>query len=218
MNLEDVSTFNVEIEVIFHAMKIVRNKWTVPIIFTIMENKDIRFNELEKSIDSINPKILIKELKNLANENLICRNVYPEIPPRVEYCLTEKGLSLKSGFNELINYGKRFCDDKRSASEGDKYFLYFSMGLITSKWSAPIMYSLFSGTKRFKELERFVTGISTRMLSKELKQLEEKGIIERISYSEVPPRVEYKLTDRGHALYHCFLELISYAKKYPYSV
>lgn len=82
-----------------------------------------------------------------------------------------------------------------------------TMNLIGGKWSLPIIYTLMSGTKRFKDLERSIDGINTRMLVKELKQLEINGILERKVYAEVPPRVEYSLTPKGKELKNVLEEM-----------
>jgi DNA-binding HxlR family transcriptional regulator len=63
-----------------------------------------------------------------------------------------------------------------------------------------IIYALFSGTKRFSELERIVLNINTRMLVKELKNMEANGIVVRKVYATVPPTVEYTLTTKGEKL------------------
>lgn len=87
-----------------------------------------------------------------------------------------------------------------------------TMELIGGKWSLPIIYVLMGGTKRFKELERTIDGINTRMLVKELKQLEESGIVSRKVFAEVPPRVEYSLTPKGKALKSVLTEMKSWGK------
>ncbi|MBV6462048.1 MAG: putative HTH-type transcriptional regulator YybR [Flavobacteriales bacterium] len=89
-----------------------------------------------------------------------------------------------------------------------------TMELIGGKWSLPIVYMLMKETKRFKELERSIEGINTRMLVKELKQLEESGIISRKVFAEVPPRVEYSLTLKGQALKNVLVEMQSWGKKF----
>ena len=89
-----------------------------------------------------------------------------------------------------------------------------TMELIGGKWSLPIVYMLMKETKRFKELERSIEGINTRMLVKELKQLEECGIISRKVFAEVPPRVEYSLTEKGQALKNVLVEMQSWGKKF----
>lgn len=72
--------------------------------------------------------------------------------------------------------------------------------LIGGKWTFSIIYVLLNGKKRFKELERAIEGINTRMLVKELKMLEENKIIIRKAFATVPPTVEYSLTEKGKEL------------------
>ena len=74
------------------------------------------------------------------------------------------------------------------------------LDIIGGKWSMPIIYALFSGTKRFSELERGVANINTRMLVKELKNMEANGIVRREVFATVPPTVEYTLTAKGRKL------------------
>jgi DNA-binding HxlR family transcriptional regulator len=72
--------------------------------------------------------------------------------------------------------------------------------IICSKWTVLVIRDLADGRSRFCELERSLAGISPRTLSLRLRALEEEGIIERRTYPEVPPRVEYALTEKGRAL------------------
>lgn len=83
----------------------------------------------------------------------------------------------------------------------------FTLDLIGGKWKIPIIASLQSGTKRFKELEQSIEGITARMLIKELKDLEENNLVVRQAYAEVPPRVEYSLTESGRSLRHLVSEI-----------
>jgi DNA-binding HxlR family transcriptional regulator len=69
--------------------------------------------------------------------------------------------------------------------------------MVGGKWAFTVLYALTDGKKRFKELERAIEGINTRMLVKELKVLETHGIISREAYATVPPTVEYSLTEKG---------------------
>lgn len=86
--------------------------------------------------------------------------------------------------------------------------------VLGGKWSLPIIFSLIQETKRFKELERYIEGINTRMLVKELKQLEENGIVSRKVYAEVPPRVEYSLTEKGMALKAVLVEMKNWGDQF----
>lgn len=72
--------------------------------------------------------------------------------------------------------------------------------LISNKWTPLIIRDLRKGSMRFSELERSLKGISPKTLSERLKRLEESEIIERHCFAEVPPRVEYHLTEKGEAL------------------
>ena len=74
------------------------------------------------------------------------------------------------------------------------------LDIIGGKWAMPIIYHLSKGKMRFKEIERAVEGINTRMLVKELKNLEANGIITRAVFATVPPTVEYTLTFKGEQL------------------
>lgn len=78
----------------------------------------------------------------------------------------------------------------------------------------PIVYVLFEGTKRFKELERTIPNINTRMLVKELKGLEKANIIKREAFATIPPTVEYSLTLKGRALEPIILDLYKWGQEY----
>ena len=72
--------------------------------------------------------------------------------------------------------------------------------IISGKWTLLIIRDLASGVKRFNQLERSLHGISPKTLSERLRTLEEEGIVYRQTFAEVPPRVEYSLTEKGHDL------------------
>jgi DNA-binding HxlR family transcriptional regulator len=72
--------------------------------------------------------------------------------------------------------------------------------IIGAKWTALLVHDLSEGPRRFSELEHSCCGISPRTLAERLRELEQQGIVERHSYAESPPRVEYTLTPKGEAL------------------
>jgi DNA-binding HxlR family transcriptional regulator len=72
--------------------------------------------------------------------------------------------------------------------------------IISGKWTLLIIRDLTSGVKRFNQLERSLDGISPKTLSERLRHLEEEGIVLRQTFAEVPPRVEYSLSKKGHDL------------------
>lgn len=87
---------------------------------------------------------------------------------------------------------------KKTPEEYLKCPFHLAMSMLEGRWKFAILYVLSAeGTLRFKELERAIPGISTRMLTKELKHLQEHGIVNRVAYATVPPKVEYSLTEIG---------------------
>lgn len=79
-------------------------KWSILILTLLSEHKVIRFNQISKAIPDISPKVLSETLRNLETDGLIHRKLYAEIPPRVEYSLTELGQSLLPHLNGLIGW------------------------------------------------------------------------------------------------------------------
>ena len=82
--------------------------------------------------------------------------------------------------------------------------------VIGSKWTLLVIRDLATGTKRFNELEKSLQGISAKTLSERLRSLEQEGILVRQAFAEIPPRVEYSLTEKGEAL----LTLIDSMREY----
>ncbi len=88
------------------------------------------------------------------------------------------------------------------------------LDIVGGKWSIPIIYVLFEGKKRFKELERTIPNINTRMLVKELKKLEAANIIKREAFATVPPTVEYSLTPKGNKIKPAIMELYKWGEEF----
>lgn len=86
--------------------------------------------------------------------------------------------------------------------------------VISGKWTLLVIRDLAAGSCRFCELERSLEGISPRTLSLRLRALEEEGIVERRTFPEVPPRVEYVLTEKGEALVPLIDDMRNYGKRW----
>jgi DNA-binding HxlR family transcriptional regulator len=86
--------------------------------------------------------------------------------------------------------------------------------IVCSKWTMLVIRDLAEGRTRFCELERSLEGISPRTLSLRLRALEDAGIVERKTYPQVPPRVEYSLTEKGHALMPIIEDMRTYGREW----
>jgi DNA-binding HxlR family transcriptional regulator len=86
------------------VVDIVFSRWTTPILWTLNEYGRQRFVELERRITTITPKVLTQRLRQLERDGLIVRTYHPEIPPRVEYEISELGLSLAPLFATLAEW------------------------------------------------------------------------------------------------------------------
>jgi DNA-binding HxlR family transcriptional regulator len=98
--------------------KIIGNKWT-PLIIRDLASGEKRFNQLEKSLEGISPKTLSERLRRLEAAKIITRRCFAEVPPRVEYGLTEKGHALVPVIDSMREYGARWlCARRREAEAG----------------------------------------------------------------------------------------------------
>lgn len=86
--------------------------------------------------------------------------------------------------------------------------------LVCGKWTILILRDLAEGSCRFCELERSLAGISPRTLSLRLRALEEEGVVTRKTFAEVPPRVEYALTEKGRALVPLVEDMRAYGREW----
>ena len=77
------------------------DKWTVMVVGILSRNGVMRFNELKRTINGVSQRMLTLTLRNLERDGLVTRTIYPEIPPRVEYGLTELGRTLKKPIDSL---------------------------------------------------------------------------------------------------------------------
>ena len=86
-----------------------------------------------------------------------------------------------------------------------------TLELIGGRWKTPILYYLSNGKRRFGQINTTIEGISKKVLTEQLKQLENDGLILREYHKELPPRVEYSLTDFGKSLEVVFTSIVNWA-------
>lgn len=93
------------------------DKWSVLVLMLLEESKVLRFNEMFGYIQTISQKMLAVTLKSLEADGLVKRTVYPQIPPKVEYELTERGRSLLPHLHQLVSWANSNLDDIRKSRE-----------------------------------------------------------------------------------------------------
>jgi DNA-binding HxlR family transcriptional regulator len=90
---------------VIYALNLIGGKWQIPIIWALSRHRVLRYQELKRNIGGITNMMLSQSLKELESNGLVTRVQYPEIPPRVEYSLTEAGLRLLPAIDELAKWG-----------------------------------------------------------------------------------------------------------------
>ncbi|HZZ51617.1 MAG TPA: helix-turn-helix domain-containing protein [Pseudonocardia sp.] len=105
------------------ALEVIGGKWKLVILRHLLESTR-RFGELDKALPGITPRMLTRQLRELEADGLVLRTVYPQVPPKVEYSLTEIGLSLRGVTDQLEQWGNAYREWARSredAREGERH-------------------------------------------------------------------------------------------------
>ncbi len=89
-----------------YTLNVLKGKWRFAIIYSLLKKNTLRFKELERDIDGITARMLIKELKDLEKEKVIKRKAYATVPPTVEYSLTEYGKTLSPIIQSMQQWGE----------------------------------------------------------------------------------------------------------------
>ncbi len=95
------------------TVSLIGSKWKLLIIRNLM-NRPWRFNELQKSLEGISQKVLTDSLRSMEADGIITRTVFPEVPPRVEYSLSELGESLRPIINDMAKWGNDYKDNLKN--------------------------------------------------------------------------------------------------------
>ena len=92
--------------IIGNVLKVIGGKWKVLIVFHLCQNEVVRFGELKRLIPGVTQRILTNQLREMEADGLINRKVYPEVPPKVEYSLSDVGSELKAVYIEMKKWGE----------------------------------------------------------------------------------------------------------------
>ena len=113
-NLSDV-TPEVAASGIEGAFRILEGRWKMVILFQLFARGTLRFSELERAIPGVSQKMLIQQLRELERDGVVARRVYPQVPPKVEYHLTEWGEALCPALDALLEWAALRPKDPRPA-------------------------------------------------------------------------------------------------------
>lgn len=95
-----------------YTLSLISGKYKMIILYCLMEFKTVRFNELQRYLKKISDKTLSQNMKELEKDGLVHKEIYPQIPPKVEYSLTETGKSLMSVLDQLCIWGEQHKPEK----------------------------------------------------------------------------------------------------------
>ncbi len=98
------------------VLKRIADKWTVLVVVSLSQ-KTMRFSELKKEISGISQKMLTQTLRGMERDGLLCRKVYPTVPPKVEYTLTDLGASLITMLNQIKDWSEGNIEQVLAAQE-----------------------------------------------------------------------------------------------------
>ena len=107
MSMECIKDANLEETGFSYTMSLIQGKYKMFILYALMDFQVVRFNELKKYIKTISYKTLSSTLKELEADGLVHREEYPQIPPKVEYSLSERGKSLMEILDQLCIWGEK---------------------------------------------------------------------------------------------------------------
>ncbi len=91
-----------------YTLVLIGGKWKGIILYHLLLDKVLRFGELKKRLPDITQRMLTKQLRELEEDGIVNRHVYPQVPPKVEYSLTERGLSLENVIKSLEQWGNSY--------------------------------------------------------------------------------------------------------------
>ncbi|MCI1987134.1 MAG: helix-turn-helix transcriptional regulator [Lactobacillus sp.] len=108
-----MTTYNIGVEA---TMAVIGGKWKA-IILCHLRHETMRTGELRRAIPAITQKMLTQQLRELERDGIINRHVYDQVPPRVDYCLTERGESLGDILTAMCQWGEQNIDERQAAGE-----------------------------------------------------------------------------------------------------
>ena len=104
------------------ALSVIGGRWKIVIIWCLLQQSPLRLSEIQKKLPDVNQRMLIRQLRELEDDEIITRVVYPVVPPKVEYQLSEIGLLLEPVVTSICDWGDNFSDflEKKATKTADE--------------------------------------------------------------------------------------------------
>jgi len=188
-------------------------------ILWFLGQQPLRFSELKRALDPISKKVLSDQLQDLERIGIIKKEIYPEVPVKVVYSMTELGYSCRPIFEEIKKWQDYYRKEHTHRITKkhlliDDYSGDLIFDIIGDKWKPELLRILDHKTLRFGEIKKELPHISQKVLTEQLREMEQHGLVERVVYNEKTPRVEYNLTEVSHSLKPIFYEMVKWGKYY----
>lgn len=167
----------------------VGGKWKFWIWYHLLTGPK-RFGELQRLIPEASRQMLTLQLRELEEVGVVHRRVYDQLPPKVEYSLTDVGQQSAPLLRQFYAWGQ-WCAETIGLDYDDWLMI------LSGRWMIWIWHTLFSGPKRFSDLQRLLPRTNRQILTARLRELERYGVIHREATSCGATRVEYSLTEIG---------------------
>ena len=167
----------------------VGGKWKFWVWYHLLDGPR-RIGELQRLIPEASRQMLTLQLRELEEVGVIHRTVYPQLPPKVEYSLTDVGRASEPMLRQFYAWGRWYAN--AIGMPFDDWLM-----MLSGRWMIWIWHHLFSGPKRFSELQRLLPEANHQILAARLRDLERVGVVRRKAATAGAPKVEYTLTAMG---------------------
>jgi DNA-binding HxlR family transcriptional regulator len=167
----------------------VGGKWKFWIWYHLLSSTK-RFGELQRLVPDASRQMLTFQLRELEAIGVVHRHVYEQLPPKVEYSLSDVAMRAGPMLRQFYAWGRRCAEEM--GIDYDHWLMVMS-----GRWLFWIWYHLLTGAKRFGELERLLPKANHQILTTQLRDLQQLGVVQRQAVVEGAPKVVYSLTEMG---------------------
>lgn len=194
--------------------KLMGSKNKVAVFLTCYQKESATFQELSMCLrETMDSSTLSKQLSEFTACNVLEKLTYrDDSGTRTNYRITQKAIDIKPSLDLMHSFCSQWLHiDSPNALD----WITYTKKLLGSRWNARIIWILFVlRNVRFNELKNSIEGISFKMLTQQLRYLEENEVVQRKDFQENPPHIEYSLTAKGAALYEILLLIASWYTRY----